>query len=134
MKQKTKLNSISINEYKQQLGSLKDKSINKKNFADKARYFGYIVEEEVKVCEDRKYRADWKVSIGNKHVLIEYEGINSAKSRHTNIKGYTNDCEKYNLAQIHGYMVLRYTTINFCDVFKDLERIFLGQKIINNYL
>lgn len=115
--------SISVEEYKRQLGGQKDRSINKKNFAEKARYFGYKVEEEFKICKDRKFRADWKVSKNGNSILIEYEGINSNKSRHTGITGYTNDCEKYNLAQVCGYRILRYTMINFCDVFKDLEKV-----------
>jgi hypothetical protein len=115
---------VSVAEYKKLLGNQKDRSINKKNFADKARFFGYEVEEEFLFVKGRKFRADWKVSKGNKSILIEYEGINSKKSRHTGIEGYTKDCEKYNLAQIHGYRILRYTMINFCEVFKDLERFF----------
>lgn len=113
----------SIAEYKKLLGTQKDRSINKRNFADKARFFGYEVEEEFKFVKNRKFRADWKVSKDGNSVLVEYEGINSQTARHTTIMGYTNDCEKYNLAQINGHKILRYTMINFCDVFEDLEKI-----------
>lgn len=115
--------SISIAEYKKQLGNQKDRSINKKNFAIKAEFFGYEVEPEVKFAKDRNFRADWKISKNGKSCLVEYEGINSKTARHTTITGYTNDCEKYNLAQIHGHRILRYTMINFCNVFEDLGRI-----------
>lgn len=114
---------VSIAEYKKLLGSQKDRSINKKNFAIKAEFFGYEVEPEFKFLPNRKFRADWKVSKNGKSVLLEYEGINSSKSRHTGITGFSTDCEKYNLAQIHGHKILRYTMINFCNVFKDLEKI-----------
>ncbi len=115
---------ISIEEYRNQLGSQKDRSINKQNFAIKAEYFGYEVEPEFKFIENRRFRADWKVSKGKKCVLVEYEGINASKARHTSFTGYTKDCEKYNLAQINGYAVLRYTMINFCNVFEDLNAFF----------
>lgn len=116
--------SLSVKEYKRLLGSQKDRSINKKNFAEKAKYFGYEVTAEVKIIEGRKFRADWEVTKNGKSVLVEYEGINSKTARHTSLTGYTKDCEKYNLAQINGHKILRYTMINFCDVFNDLERFF----------
>ena len=43
---------------------------------------------------------------------IEYEGIMSDQSRHTNIVGYTGDADKYNLAANMGWVVLRFTAIN----------------------
>jgi len=113
---------VSIAEYKKQLSTQKDRSINKKNFAMKAESFGYKVEPEFKFCPSRKFRADWKISKGNKSILVEYEGINSLKSRHTTATGYTNDCTKYNIAQFEGYKILRYTTINFCNIFEDLDK------------
>lgn len=36
----------------------------------------------------------------------------SNKSRHTTGKGYTEDCNKYNLAQVCGWLVLRFTAMN----------------------
>lgn len=98
--------------------------ITKLNFQAIAEMIGYKIEPEFKFCPTRRFKADWKVSKGSKCVLVEYEGINSKTARHTSITGYTNDCEKYNIAQIHGYYVLRYTMINFGDVFNDLEKMF----------
>jgi hypothetical protein len=97
--------------------------LNKNNFETVVTSLGYKVMPEYKFIEDRKFRADWLVLAGNKHVLIEYEGVMAAKSRHTSVKGYTRDCEKYNLAQMNGYIILRYTVLNFQDVLKDLEEI-----------
>lgn len=70
--------------------------------------------EEFKFLEKRKFRFDWYVE--ELRLGIEYEGIVSNKSRHTSITGFTRDCEKYNLAQINGYDVLRFTVINYTDL------------------
>jgi len=56
-------------------------------------------------------------------VLIEYEGISSRKSRHTTVTGFTNDCEKYNQAQLTGWKVLRYTVLNKSQFFTDIESL-----------
>jgi hypothetical protein len=97
---------------------------------------GYKVEPEFKFCPTRKFRADWKVSKGGKSVLVEYEGLVNGmvcnpvtrkmtnKSGHTTKKGYTSNCEKYNLAQLEGYIILRYTSLNFDNVINDLDKYF----------
>lgn len=59
----------------------------------------------------RKFRFDW--AIPEYKLAIEYEGIISAKSRHTSITGFTADTTKYNLAQLNGWIVLRFTQLNF---------------------
>lgn len=69
----------------------------------------------------RKFRFD--VAILEHKVGIEYEGIVSEKSRHTGITGFTNDCTKYNLAQILGWKVLRYTTVNYKEFYFELKKI-----------
>ena len=71
----------------------------------------------------RKYRAD--LAIPHLKLLIEYEGTMSAKSRHTTITGYSKDCEKYNLATVLGYRVLRYTALNYKQFANDLNKILL---------
>lgn len=76
---------------------------------------------EYKFCPTRKFRADFYIP--SLEVLIEYEGIMSAKARHTSVKGYTMDCEKYNIASIMGFRLLRYTVLNVEDILKDLELI-----------
>jgi hypothetical protein len=97
--------------------------IDKNNFQKILSSLGYKVIPEYKFIENRKFRADWFIDLGSKKVLVEYEGIISSKSRHTSLKGYTMDCEKYNLAQINGFILLRYTAINFQDIVRDLEKI-----------
>lgn len=97
--------------------------ITKQNFEALAKMQKYQVEPEFRFLLDRKFKADWRVSDGNKTCLVEYEG-SYGKSRHTTFTGYAKDCEKYNLAQLAGYTVLRYTVLNFDNVFNDLEKFF----------
>ena len=59
---------------------------------------------------ERLYRFDY--AIEHLKIGIEYEGIMSDQSRHTNIVGYTGDADKYNLAANMGWVVLRFTAIN----------------------
>lgn len=81
---------------------------------------------ELKFHPKRKWRFDW----ANKELMVavEYEGIFGGKSRHTNLVGFTNDCEKYNNAQILGWVVLRYTASNYEQVQKDIEAIIKAKK------
>lgn len=74
--------------------------------------------EELKFSKKRRFRFDF--AIPNMKVGIEYEGLNSAKSGHTTLVGYTSDCVKYNLAQLEGWIVLRYTAINYKEIREDL--------------
>ena len=85
---------------------------------------------EYKFANERKFRADYYVPELN--LLVEYEGIYFAPdngrgytgaSRHLNLKGYSTDCEKYNLAQILGYKLLRYTAQNYKQAVEDLRRL-----------
>lgn len=57
---------------------------------------------------------------------IEYEGILQGFKGHTSPLEYTKDCDKYNLAQIEGWIVLRYTKFNYQNVTNDLQRIIHG--------
>jgi len=64
-------------------------------------------ETEYKFHPTRKWRFDY--AFKNKMVAVEYEGIYSAKSRHTSLSGFTKDCEKYSEAAILGWKVIRVT-------------------------
>lgn len=80
---------------------------------------GYVTEL---VFDDvRKFRFDW--AIPSLKIAVEFEGIISIKSRHTTKTGYTKDTEKYNLAAINGWLVLRYTAINYLNLERDLLKI-----------
>lgn len=77
--------------------------------------------EELKFHHERLFRFDW--AIPKMKLAIEYEGLMSQKSGHTTVSGYTKDCDKYNLAQIEGWKVLRYTAINYNDLGNDLRKL-----------
>lgn len=83
--------------------------------------YGKELRAEYRFCPARKFRADWYIPSLN--ALVEYEGIFSAKARHTSVTGYSADCEKYNLASIMGYRVLRYTAKNYAQVTADLDEL-----------
>lgn len=78
---------------------------------------GLAYECEFKFVPGRDFRAD--LFIPSLNLLVEYEGLfaegknGTGMSRHTTPKGYTNDCIKYFLANVHGYKVLRVTAINY---------------------
>jgi very-short-patch-repair endonuclease len=74
---------------------------------------------ELKFDEVRRFRFDW--AIPDIKLAIEYEGLNSEKSRHTTKKGYAQDCEKYNLATINGWKILRYTALNYSNFSQDIK-------------
>ena len=87
--------------------------------------------KEYKFLKDRKFRADFAVPALK--ILVEYEGVVSAKSRHTTITGYSTDCDKYNLAQVMGFVVVRFTVLHLskkkaAEASLLLERVFESQK------
>lgn len=56
----------------------------------------------------RRYRFDFAWPA--KKIAVEVEGGIWSNGRHTRPSGFANDCEKYNLAALNGWRVLRYTT------------------------
>jgi len=66
-------------------------------------------ESEYRFDRKRKWRFDlaWPALM----VAFEKEGMTprGGKSRHTTFSGYSNDCEKYNKAQLLGWVVIRGT-------------------------
>ena len=80
----------------------------KSNLEDDLEYqlkqIGYHPDREVKFHPTRKWRFDFL--IGNLAIEVE-GGIWKPKSRHTNPKGFIDDCEKYAEAMVLGYRVLR---------------------------
>ena len=86
--------------------------------------------EEFQFCPGRKFRADFFIERLN--LLVEYEGIAAGAdngraytgaSRHTSITGYSKDCEKYNIAQLLGFRLLRCTALNYMQARADLRRL-----------
>lgn len=82
---------------------------------------GLAYVKELKFSDKRKFRFDFAIPFYK--IALEYEGIVSGKSRHTSITGYTRDTEKYNLATIEGWKVLRYTALNYGNLEQDLKQL-----------
>lgn len=86
-----------------------------------AREHNLELTPEHRFHETRKWRFDWCFT--EIKLAIEYEGIFSKKSRHTTVKGYSGDIDKYNAAQSDGWKVLRYTASNYHNLTLDLMQI-----------
>lgn len=86
---------------------------------------GISFETEYYFAKPRMFRFD--IAIPDRKIAIEYEGIMSTKSRHTSVKGYTRDADKYNLAAQKGWKVLRYTALNVNNFESDLKAIIHGK-------
>ncbi|WP_346318203.1 DUF559 domain-containing protein [Chitinophaga sp. YIM B06452] len=69
----------------------------------------------------RKWRFDFAVPAYK--IGVEYEGLNSEKSGHTTLVGYTKDTEKYNAAQELGWRVIRFTAKNYRKVLTELNKL-----------
>jgi len=69
----------------------------------------------------RKFRFDY--AIPSLKIAVEYEGIHATKSGHTTISGFNKDIEKYNLALVNGWRVLRYTANTYKSFETDLLRL-----------
>lgn len=77
----------------------------------------------------RQWRFDFAIT--TKKIAIEYEGIyggKGAKSRHTSLKGYTGDTEKYNEAEKLGWTVLRYTLTTYSKLIEDLKPLLIKKE------
>lgn len=73
--------------------------------------------------DSRQFRFDLCFEYKGRKIAVEYEGLMSKKSRHTTRTGYTNDTIKYNLAQLEGWIVLRYTALSHKHFIDDLTKI-----------
>lgn len=65
---------------------------------------------EFKFLGDRRFRFDFALFHCTQKIAAEIEGGIFSNGRHTRGKGYQNDCEKYSLAAVHGWRILRFTT------------------------
>ena len=63
---------------------------------------------EYRFAPPRRWRCDF-VWVQEK-LIVEVEGGVYTNGRHITPKGFTNDCEKYNEAQLIGFCLLRVTT------------------------
>lgn len=73
--------------------------------------YGVKLEKEYKFIPGRRFRADY--AIVPWWLLIEIEGAVWVSGRHTRGSGFVKDIEKYNLAMVYGWQVLRLTPQQF---------------------
>ena len=86
---------------------------------------GLIAVSELQFAKPRKFRFD--LAIPKKKIAIEFEGGVFTRGRHTRSKGYLRDMEKYNLATLHGWKLLRYAHVDY-----SYNRILQDIKILIN--
>ena len=82
----------------------------------------YDYHKEFKFLHNRRFRFDYVYLLTDskiKGIAIEFEGGVWSAGRHIRPLGFIKDCEKYNLASINGYIVLRFTS----ECLKDPVRI-----------
>lgn len=94
--------------------------IKKRFILDVLKRTGLRLETEYKGIPNRRFRFDY--ALPDQLIAIEYEGI-SVGGRHATPFGYTNDTRKYNLAALNGWVVLRYTALNYQEVENDITEL-----------
>jgi len=97
-----------------------------RNVGQALQMLGFTYVTEHKFHPVRHWRFDY--ALPDLGIAIEYEGLYSKKSRHTSIKGFREDCRKYNEAALLGWVVIRVTN----DMLKSGEVLDYLQKIQNN--
>ena len=65
-------------------------------------------EREYKFDPKRRWRADF--AYPSRQLLIEVEGGHWTGGRHTSGAGFDKDCEKYNVASLSGWRLIRVTS------------------------
>jgi hypothetical protein len=58
----------------------------------------------------RRWRADFEITDQRPPLLVEIEGGVGSISRHLTYLGFSQDCEKYAIAAILGYRLIRCTS------------------------
>lgn len=84
---------------------------------------GIDLTDEHVFAKGRKFRFDW--AFLDLKIAIEYEGLFSEKSGHTTVTGYTENTDKYNLAQLLGWVVIRVTALNYKKLIRLLDEQYL---------
>ncbi len=82
-------------------------------------------EREYRFAPPRRYRADF--AYPEKMLLIEVEGGVWVHGAHTRGGHYNSDCEKYNLATVNGWRVLRFTS----NMIKDGSALKTIEEVLN---
>ena len=79
-----------------------------------------VLEKEFRFSKERKFRFDF--ALPEFKIAVEYDGLNSEKSGHTTLTGFTKDTEKINLAISLGWKVLRFTVLNYKQVLQEVQK------------
>ncbi len=79
------------------------------------------MKKEFRFKKERRWRFDF--AIPSLMIGIEYDGLNSEKSGHTTLVGFTDDTEKLNAAAADGWKIYRYTVVNYKNVLQDLNKL-----------
>lgn len=82
---------------------------------------GIYFRKEFHFAKPRMYRFDF--ALPEFKIGIEYDGLNSKKSGHTTLVGFTSDTEKINLAITLGWRVLRFTCLNYENVLTEIKKL-----------
>jgi hypothetical protein len=113
-----------VKETKPEKQKIKKRSVEKGYIHDQLGWWckdkGYNLLTEHQFHPYRKFRFDW--AIKELMIAFEYHGLNSAKSGHTTMGGFTKDADKANLAQAEGWKVLVFTLKNYKTVIQTLEK------------
>lgn len=72
---------------------------------------GFKYEKEFRFSEFRAWRFDY--AIPDRKIAIEYEGGTHGIGGHSSGSGIEKDIHKYNIAQLHGWVVYRLTGAYF---------------------
>lgn len=91
---------------KEELEKLQNESELELIFESQLKSYGYPYEKQFQPFDDRKHRWDFKLS---DLYLVDIQGGIWSGGAHVRGKGYTNDCEKLNLASSRGWKPLWFT-------------------------
>jgi len=109
--------------------SVKRRGVEKQWMYDQLCWFILFNDGHEKIKEEHQFHKTrlWKFDFAliSKKIAIEYEGLMSEKSRHTTVTGFTGDADKYNAAQADGWIVLRYTVLNYKNVIQEFKEVWL---------
>lgn len=97
---------------------------------------GIQYEREYKAIPDRRFRYDFYINWGcGGKLLCEIQGgVYQYNPSHTSAKNIRRDCEKVNLAIIHGYRVLLFTSdmVQNGEALQMIEKVRGGIEILNS--
>ena len=78
-------------------------------------------QRECPFLTNRRFRFDF--AWPHKKIALECEGAVWVGGRHTRGTGFIKDCQKYNLAVLNGWKVMRYTPDMIDEIIPDLIKI-----------